>query len=54
MSFSKLIRICVYIYAYCMYTENMQILNITSPTTELLSTWGWNLAPVPSSINSLT
>lgn len=53
MSFFKLIRMCVYIYAYCMYTENMQILSITSPTTELLSSWGWNLAAVPLSINSL-
>lgn len=49
MSFFKLIRI----YAYCMYTENMQILSITPPTTELLPPWGWNLAAVPLSINSL-
>lgn len=45
---------CVYIYAYCMHTENMQIVSVTSPTAELLSPWGWNLAAVPSSINSLT
>lgn len=46
-SFSKLIRMCVYIYAYCMHTENMQISSVTAPTAELLSPWGRTLAAVP-------
>lgn len=35
-------------------TQNMQILRLTSPTVELLSPWGWNLAALPSPINSLS
>lgn len=48
----KLIEMSAYIYAYC--TQNMQILRSTSPTIGLLSPWGWNLAAVPTSINSLS
>lgn len=57
MSFSKLIRMCIYIYAYCVHTENMQILSIASPTTALLAAGGgsWQLSrhPQTASLSAL-